>query len=295
VDERMRLIFRTCHPALAPEARLALALHVVTNASIGDLARAFRVSRTEMARLLRRAERRIARLQGRTPAAHRLPCVLAALYLMFTLGYNTESGPAYTDEALRLVRLLEAAFPGEPEIPALLALFLFQHSRRHARRTEAGELITLDRQDRGDWDAAAIDAGLRALTRTTGDGPYALQARIAAGHATAVTADATDWVAIARLFDALLPLQPSLVVRLNRAVAHGYAYGARDGLALLSDVRAAGGLDDCPLVFAAEAELTLRAGDRHRAAALFRQAAQGTAAGPERQALLNRAEDAYRR
>ncbi len=177
--------------------------------------------------------------------------------------------------------------PGQPEVSGLLALFLFQHSRRHARHDAAGDLVTLDRQDRARWDHAAIAEGFAVLARTPATGPYALQARIAACHA----AGETDWAAVAGWYDELARVQPSPVVLLNRAVAHGYAYGAAAGLALLTGARAGGALDDYPPAVAAEAELTARAGDRIRAGLLFRRAADLVTAPTERRALLDRADE----
>jgi RNA polymerase sigma-70 factor (ECF subfamily) len=164
-------------------------------------------------------------------------------------------------------------------------------SRGSPRRDAQGNLLTLDRQDRGRWDHAAIAEGLDVLARTRPDGPYALQARIAACHATAATADATDWRAIAAAYDELARGHPSAVIELNRAVAHGYAYGPAAGLALLAAARAGGALDGYPLAVAAEADLTARQGDRDAAVALFRQAAAAVPAGSERRALLDRADE----
>jgi RNA polymerase sigma-70 factor (ECF subfamily) len=181
--------------------------------------------------------------------------------------------------------------PAEPEVSALVALFLFHYSRNDARRDADGNLLTLERQDRRRWDHAAIAAGRDALARSTGDGPYALQARIAACHATARYADETDWPAIARYYDDLARRQPSPVVELNRAVAHGYAAGPAAGLALLAEARAGGALDGYPLTVAAEADLVARGGDRDRAAVLFERAATLMASEPERRALLDRARE----
>ncbi|WP_173069040.1 RNA polymerase sigma factor [Phytohabitans houttuyneae] len=298
VDDRLRLIFTCCHPALALDARVALTLRTVCGIPTPDIARAFLVTESTMTRRLTRAKTKIAeaRIPYRVPAgpalAERLPGVLAVLYLLFTRGYNADGEPAFADEAIRLARLLDSLMPGQPEVPALLALFLLQDSRRHARRDAAGDLVPLDRQDRGRWDHAAIAEGLAVLGRVREDGPYALQARIAAGHATARSVESTDWPAIAGWYDALAALTPSPVVALNRAVAHGYAYGPRAGLALLAEARAGGALDGYPLALAAEADLTARLGDRARAAALFREAAAQTHAEPERRALLDRADEA---
>jgi RNA polymerase sigma-70 factor (ECF subfamily) len=299
VDDRLRLIFTCCHPALALEARVALTLRTICGVPTADIAQALLVSESTMTRRLTRAKTRIsnAGIPYRVPSGpaltERLPGVLAVLYLLFTRGYNADGEPAFADEAIRLARLLEQLMPGQSEVSALLALFLFQHSRRDARRDSGGNLLTLDKQDRSRWDHAAITDGLEALARTRDDGPYALQARIAACHATAPSADATDWPAIARWYDELARIQPSPVIRLNRAVAHGYAHGPAAGLALLAEARAGGTLDDYPLALAAEADLTARHGDRDRAAALFRQAAAVAHFEPERRALLDRADELF--
>ncbi|WP_433356140.1 RNA polymerase sigma factor [Microtetraspora malaysiensis] len=295
VDDRLRLIFTCCHPALALEARVALTLRTICGVPTADIARAFLVSESTMTRRLTRAKTKIAdagipyRVPTGPALAERLPGVLAVLYLLFTHGYNADGRPAFADEAIRLARLLQQLIPGQGEVSALLALFLFQHSRRDARRDERGDLLPLDKQDRLRWDHAAIAEGLHILAETPEDGPYALQARIAACHATAASVDATDWPAIAASYDKLARIHPSPVVELNRAVAHGYAHGPAAGLALLAQARAGGALDDYPLAVAAEADLTARHGDHGRAAALFRQAASVAYSEPERRALLDRA------
>jgi len=294
VDDRLRLIFTCCHPALALEARVALTLRTIAGVPTGDIARAFLVTEPTMTRRLTRAKAKIAQagIPYRVPSgpalAERLPGVLAVLYLLFTQGYNPAGEPAFADEAIRLARLLAQLMPGQPEVAALLALFLLQHSRRAARRDDAGRLLTLDKQDRSRWDRAAIAEGVELLGRVR-DGPYALQARIAACHATAGDAAATDWQAIAGLYDRLARRLPSPVIELNRAVAHGYAHGPTAGLALLAAARVGGALDDYPPAVAVEAELTARDGDHGRAAALFRRAAAVARSDPERRALLERA------
>ncbi|MEV4463222.1 sigma-70 family RNA polymerase sigma factor [Micromonospora echinofusca] len=294
VDDRLRLVFTCCHPALSPEARVALTLRTVCGVSTADIARAFLVTESTMTRRLTRAKAKIAAagIPYRVPTgpalAERLPGVLAVLYLLFTQGYDADGEPAFADEAIRLARLLDRLMPDQSEVAALLALFLLQHSRRDARRDRDGNLLTLDRQDRARWDHDAIAEGVGVLARVAADGPYALQARIAACHATAASAGATDWAAIAEAYDRLARRQPSPVVELNRAVAHGYAHGPAAGLALLAAARAGGALDGYPLAVAAEAELTARQGDRHRAAELFRRAAEAHS-GAARRALLERA------
>ncbi|QYC38278.1 putative ECF RNA polymerase sigma factor SigI [Nonomuraea coxensis DSM 45129] len=297
VDDRLRLIFTCCHPALAMEARVALTLRTICAVPTRDVARAFLVSESAMTRRLTRAKTKIAdaRIPYRVPSgaalAERLPGVLAVLYLLFTTGYDADGEPAFAAEAIRLARLLAGLMPGEGEPRALLALFLLQHSRRDARRDADGELVPLDRQDRTRWDRAAIAEANGLLRDLRHTGPYVLQARIAACHA----AGDADWRTVARLYDRLAALQPNPVVELNRAVAHGYAHGPRAGLAVLAGARAGGALDGYPLALAAEADLTARAGDRARAAGLFREAAARTHSEAERRALLERAAEESRR
>ncbi|BCJ76103.1 RNA polymerase subunit sigma-24 [Catellatospora sp. IY07-71] len=295
VDDRLRLVFTCCHPALAPEAQVALTLRTVCGVPTADVARLFRVSEATMTRRLTRAKTKIAqaRIPYRVPRgaalAERLPGVLAVLYLLFTRGYDPGGEPAFADEAVRLARLVHELMPAEPEPAALLALFLLHHSRRAARRDADGRLLSLDRQDRGRWDRDAVAEAVAILDRVRADGPYALQARIAACHATAASVESTDWVRIAACYDALAQDEPDPVIELNRAVAHGYAYGPAAGLALLARARADGALDGDPYAVAAEAELTARGGDPGRAAALFREAAALAHSEPERLALLERA------
>jgi RNA polymerase sigma-70 factor (ECF subfamily) len=297
VDDRLRLIFTCCHPALPLEGRVALTLRTICAVPTADIARAFLVSESAMTRRLTRAKAKIAdaRIPYRVPSGaaldERLPGVLAVLYLLFTQGYNADGEPAFAEEAIRLARLLARLMPREPEASALLALFLLQHSRRAARRDAGGDLVSLDKQDRGRWDHAAIAEAMEIVHGLEHTGPYGLQAQIAGGHAAAPTADATDWRRIADCYDRLVGLQPSPVIELNRAVAHGYAYAPAVGLALLAQARAGGALDDYPLAVAAEAELTAREGDRWRAAALFRQAAAQAHGPAERRALLDRADE----
>ncbi|MBL7257254.1 RNA polymerase sigma factor [Paractinoplanes lichenicola] len=284
-DDLLSLIFTCCHPALALEARVALTLRTVAGLSTADIARAFLVTEPTMTRRITRAKSKIAqaRIPYRVPegdALHeRLPGVLAVLYLLFNQGYDGE--PLIADEAIRLARLLAGLMPGESEVASLLALFLLQHSRRAARRDERGDLVTLDRQDRTRWDRAAIAEALEILLRTPIEGPYALHARIAAGHA----GDESDWRSIALWYDELVRVQPTAVVELNRAVAHGYAYGPEAGLKMLPE------LENYPLSIAVEADLTARAGRTEDAKKLFREAAAKIPDGPERRALLSRADE----
>ena len=294
VDDRLRLIFTCCHPALALEARVALTLRTVAGVPTADIARAFLVTESTMTRRLTRAKAKIAAagIPYRVPAgralAERLPGVLAVLYLLFTRGYDADGEPAFADEAIRVTRLLAALLPDESEIAGLLALCLLQHSRRAARRDDDGNLRTLDQQDRARWDHAAIAEAFALLPAPSG--PYAVQAHIAACHTT----KPTDWPRVAGLYDQLYDLLPTPVVALNRAVAYGFADGPAAGLRLLAQARAGGALDDYPYAVAAEADLTARAGDTDRAVTLFEQAAAAATTEPERRALLARAEELTR-
>jgi RNA polymerase sigma-70 factor, ECF subfamily len=296
-DDRLRLIFTCCHPALALEVRVALTLRTICAVPTADIARAFLVNESAMARRLTRAKAKIAQagipyaVPRGSALAERLPGVLAVLYLLFTQGYNAEGEAAFAAEAIRLARLLARLMPDEPEVRAVLALFLLQHSRRDARRDGEGSLVPLDRQDRSRWDHAAIGEAVHILGGLEDVGPYGLQAQIAACHATAASIEDTDWRRIADCYDQLAGLKPSPVIELNRAVAHGYADGPSAGLALLAGARAGGALRDYPLAIAAEADLTARAGDRVRAAAMFREAATQTDSESERRALLDRASE----
>ena len=319
-DDRLRLIFTACHPALSPEARVALTLRTVCGVPTVDIARALLVTESTMTRRLTRAKGKIidAGIPFRVPSgallAERLPGVLTVLYLLFTTGYNTDGTPAFAEEAIRLARLLADLLPQESEPAALLALMLLQHSRRDARQDGQGRLIDLHRQDRSRWDRSAISEARRILaagdaatvsgpdpgpgnpltdspTTAADVGPYGLQARIAACHAEAPSVDATDWPRIASHYDLLAAQHHNPVVELNRAVAHGYAHGPDAGLDLLARLRRSGDLGEHPLLLAAEADLTGRAGRRGQAADLFRRAAAQTHSSTERRALLDRADE----
>ncbi|BCY05339.1 RNA polymerase sigma factor [Actinoplanes sp. L3-i22] len=289
-DDRLRLIFTCCHPALGMEARVALTLRTVAGVSTAEIARLFLVGEAAMTRRLTRAKSKIAQagIPYRVPSgaalAERLPGVLAVLYLLFTRGYDADDKLAL--EAIRLTRLLARLMPGEPEVTALLALCLLQHSRRATRQDQAGDLVTLDRQDRARWDHAAIAEAVGLLGGSPVTGPYAIQAHIAACHATAPDFAATDWATVAGWYDQLARVHPSPVVEVNRAVAHGYAHGPAAGLALLAGVR--DGLAGYAPALAAEADLTERAGDPAAAAELFRRAAEVAGSEAERRALLKR-------
>ncbi|WP_326838208.1 RNA polymerase sigma factor [Amycolatopsis rhabdoformis] len=283
-DDRLRLMFTCCHPALPLEGRVALTLRTLAGLTTAEIARAFLVTEAAMSQRLVRTKRKIreAGIPYRVPPAHLLPertaAVLGVLYLLFNEGYAATTGdePARHDlcaEAIRLTRTLLKLMPGEPEIEGLLALLLLQHSRRDARLDEAGELVTLEEQDRSRWDAAAVDEGL-ALVDTAlhrgSPGPYQLQAAIAACHAAAPTATDTDWPQIAALYGELAKRVPSPVVQLNRAVAVAMADGPAQGLALVDAM--AGELDGYHLLPATRADLLRRLGRLDEAAQAYRAA-----------------------
>jgi RNA polymerase sigma-70 factor, ECF subfamily len=251
-DERLRLLFTCCHPALAMEARIALTLRMVGGLTTPEIAHAFLVSEPTMAARLTRAKKKIAaaaipyRVPTDAELPERLDGVLAVLYLVFTEGHAATTGDALVrrhlcDEAIRLVRLLTRLLPDEPEPAALLALLLLQHSRRDTREDDAGRLVLLADQDRQRWDRAGISEGVELIHRAAAHSrvtPYLLQAAIAAEHATAPSSDETDWTTISALYERLERLTGSPVVRLNRAVAVAQTSGPAAGLALLD------GLDD---------------------------------------------------
>ncbi len=248
-DERLKLIFTCCHPALAPEARVALTLRTLTGMTTPEIARAFLVPEPTMAQRLVRAQRKIrnAGIPYRVPPAHLLPertaGVLAVLYLLYREGYAASSGelvrPDVSGEAIRLARALVALMPDEPEAVGLLALMLLQDARRPARLDVDGELVLLADQDRGRWDRALIAEGnalLAAALRRGRAGSYQLQAAIAAEHDRAPQASGTDWPEIVRLYGELLRVLPSPVVRLNRAIAVAEADGPAVALPLVEEL-----------------------------------------------------------
>lgn len=295
-DDRLRLIFTCCHPALALESRVALTLRTLGGLTVAEIARSFLVSEAAMQRRLVRARQKIknAGVPYRVPPDHllgeRLSGVLAVLYLVFTEGYAPASGgmvvrEPLADESIRLTRVLADLMPDEPEVLALLALELLQHSRRAARQDAAGDLVTLEEQDRSLWDAAAVAEGVALLRdadrRAARAGAYHLQARIAACHATSASAGATDWAAIAAHYDDLLALTGSPVIELNRAVAVAMARGPEAGLALTDALAASGRLAGHHLVPSVRADLLRRLGRSDEAADAYREAlAHGAPGGP---------------
>ena len=282
-DDRLRLIFTCCHPALAMDARVALTLKTLGGLSTAEIARAFLVAEATMAQRLVRAKRKIrsAAIPYRVPPPEllsaRTPGVLAVLYLVFNEGYAATSGPlirlGLCEEAIRLARVVTELMPNEPEARGLLALMLLQHSRRDARVTASGELVLLDDQDRSRWDHDMIDEGLATLERALearGPGTYQIQAAIAALHARAPRPEDTDWPQIAALYGRLAELTPSPVIELNRAVAVAMADGPERGLPLVEAL--AGSLDDYHPFHSARADLLRRLGRTDDAILAYRRA-----------------------
>jgi RNA polymerase sigma-70 factor, ECF subfamily len=298
-DDRLRLVVTCCHPALAPESRVALTLRTLGGLTTAEIAHAFLVSEPAMARRLVRARRKIrdAGIPYEVPDAERLPerlaGVLATLYLIFNEGYLATSADALVRrelcaEAIRLTRVLRALLPGEAEVEGLLALMLLQDARRAARLDERGAMVLLADQDRSRWDRAQIAEGLALVARAMDRpevGPYALQAAIAAEHDRAERAEDTDWMTILALYDLLVRARRSPVVALNRAVALAMARGAGPGLAALDAVK---GLDGYHLLHAARADLLRRLGRREEAAAAYRRARELTLNPVEREFLDRR-------
>jgi RNA polymerase sigma-70 factor (ECF subfamily) len=300
-DDRLRLIFTCCHPALSVEARLALTLREVCGLTTEEIARAFLTTPPTLAQRIVRAKAKIrdARIPYQTPAPadvpERLETVLHVVYLVFNEGYSASFGSSLTradlsGEAIRLARLLVELLP-EPEAIGLLALMLLQESRRAARTTSEGDLILLEDQDRSLWNRAYIEEGTALVERalaTRRFGAYTFQAAIAAVHAAAAAPAETDWAQIAALYDLLLRLNPSPVVELNRAVAIAMRDGAAAGLALIDAILARGDLASYHLAHSARADLCRRLGRVEDARAAYQSALALTAQEPERRFLERR-------
>jgi RNA polymerase sigma-70 factor, ECF subfamily len=295
-DDQLRMLFTCCHPALAPEARMALTLRSVAGLAVPEIARAFLSSESAMERRLVRARRKVtdARIPFRVPPDDQLPQrlagVLRVVYLVYTEGHGGLRGDL-CDEAIRLARLLARLMPDEAETLGLLALLLLTDARRGGRIGEDGVLISLEDQDRSLWDAARIADGVAALERALclgRPGPYVVQAAIAALHAQAPCWEETDWPQIAGLYAELERLDPSPVVRINRAVAVAFAESAQTGLAILDDLQVDPRLERYQPLHAARAELLRRAGDPEAADAAYEAALTLTSNAAEREALERR-------
>jgi len=293
-DDRLRLIFTCCHPALSPDAQVALTLREVCALTTEEIAQAFLTGAPTLAQRIVRAKAKIrdARIPYRVPETAELPqrlsIVLRVIYLVFNEGYSASSGPALmrhdlSAEAIRLGRLLVELLP-EPEAVGLLALTLLHESRRTARTSASGDIVLLGDQQRSLWNRAQIDEGSALVARALASGrsgPYTLQAAIAAVHANAATPEATDWNEIVRLYDLLLRVDASPVVELNRAVAVAMRDGAAAGLVAVDAILARGDLAEYHLAHAARADLCRRLGDVVAARASYERAVALARQGPE--------------
>jgi len=300
-DDRLRLIFTCCHPALQPDARVALTLREVCGLTTEEISRAFLTAPPTLAQRIVRAKAKIraARIPYQVPSSTDLPdrldTVLQVIYLVFNEGYSASSGvsltrPDLSGEAIRLGRLLSELLP-EPEVLGLLALMLLQESRRVARTSPEGDLVLLDDQDRSLWNRDQIAEGLTLVERALSSrrfGPYTIQAAIAAVHAQAPNTAATDWARIVGLYDVLARGEPSPVVELNRAVAVAMRDGPLAGLELIDAILARGDLADYHLAHSARADLCRRLGRMAEARASYERALRLTRQGPERRFLERR-------
>jgi RNA polymerase sigma-70 factor (ECF subfamily) len=291
-DDRLRLIFTCCHPALSSEAQVALTLRLLGGLSTKEVARSFLVTEPTMAVRLVRAKRKIkaARIPYRIPGDHelsdRLRPVLAVIYLIYTAGQSGAAEPGLCAEAIRLARILASLMPDEPEVTGLLALLLLTESRRASRTRPDGTVVLLGEQDRRQWDRALIEEGhelVRRCLRRDEPGPYQLQAAINAVHTDAATADETDWPQILALYDQLLAIAPTPVVALNRAIAVGEVEGAAAALALVDELE----LDRYHSFHATRADLLRRLGREREAVAAYERAAELAPSEAER-AFLRR-------
>ncbi len=300
-DDRLRLIFTCCHPALSPEARVALTLREVCDLATEEIAHAFLTRPSTLAQRIVRAKAKIrdARIPFEVPSQNELPdrldAVLSVIYLVFNEGYYASSGetvtrPDLSNEAIRLGRLLMDLLP-EPEVAGLLAQMLLHESRRRARTSPTGDLVLLEDQDRSLWNRDLIAEGQALVERAWSSrriGPYTLQASIAAVHAEAPTAAATDWAEIVGLYGVLMRASPSPVVELNRAVAVAMRDGPAAGLELIDAILARGELSDYPLAHSARAELSRRLGKVADARIAYERALALTHQEPERRFLERR-------
>lgn len=300
-DDRLRLIFICCHPALTPEAQIAMTMREVCGLTTEEIARAFLTKPATIAQRIVRAKAKIrdAHIPYEVPPQEELPgrvdAVLRVVYLVFNEGYSASSGDAVTrhdlsGEAIRLARVLVQLLP-DPETIGLLALLLLQDSRRDARVSESGDVILLEDQDRTRWNREHITEGVALVQRalSMGEvGPYAIQSAIASVHAQATSAAATDWRRIVDLYDVLLQAEPSPVVELNRAVAVAMLHGPDAGLRLIDDLFARGELQTYHLAHAARADLCRRLGRTDDARCAYKQALSLTQQEPERRFLERR-------
>ncbi|WP_245657714.1 RNA polymerase sigma factor [Herbidospora mongoliensis] len=300
-DDVLRLVFIACHPVLTTQTRVALTLRMLGGLSTDEIARAFLTPEATLAQRISRAKKTLAKeripfeVPPREELGERLEAVLEVIYLIFNEGYTATAGddwirPHLCEEALRLARLLEDLLPKEPEVHGLRALLEIQASRLNARTDADGDPILLLDQDRTKWDRTRITSGLTAL-ESAGQGPYALQAAIAACHARAETADATDWGRIADLYARLAEEVPSPVVELNRAVALSMAYGPQAGLALVDELTEDPALEGYHLLPSVRGDLLAKLGRDEEARAEFRKAADLTRNERERALLLARARE----
>ena len=301
-DDRLRLMFTCCHPALSIDAQVALTLRTLPGRTTTEIARAFLVSSDTMAKRLVRAKHKIrdAGIPYRIPPPDQFPgrmvAVLAVLYALFNEGYSASAGADIIRqnlclEAIRLARLLAELMPGEPEVSGLLALMVLHHSRSPARIDAAGDLVTLEDQDRSRWDHTAINEACSILGTAARDGapgPYQIMAAIAAVHATARTWDATRWVEIAALYERLIAIVPTPIVALNRAVAVAMADGPQAGLQLVEQLEASGALAGYHLLPATRADLLRRLGYGELAVVAYRDALELAPTEAERRFLTRR-------